>query len=209
MMRGNKDPRLLVVVAGLLALHCLDFDSTERRTSGTTPFIGEIRMFGGKDAPRGWALCNGQLLSVAEHPVLFSVIGNAFGGDGLETFALPNLQGRVPMHWGAGAGLSPRTLGESGGNEFVTITQAQLPSHSHPAAASDLDSNIDAPGGAVWAKAIDGSGSRVSAYGTVANTTMSPSAIGATGGNQPLGITNPFQCVTFIIALEGIPPTSN
>jgi microcystin-dependent protein len=166
-------------------------------------------MFGGKDAPRGWALCNGQMLSVSEHPVLFSVIGSAFGGDGVETFALPNLQGRFPMHWGAGAGLSPRTLGESGGNEFVTITQAQMPSHSHPVAASNLDGNIAVPEGAVWAQTLDSSSTPVSAYATVANTTMSPSAIGATGGDQPLGLTNPFQCVTFIIALEGLPPSPN
>jgi len=174
------------------------------------PFLGEVRMFGGNFAPRGWAFCNGQLLSIAQNTALFSLLGTTYGGDGQTTFALPNLQGRFPMHWGNGAGLSMRTLGEVSGNESVTLLASQLPAHTHPMAAISVDGNTDSPVGAVCAKAVDGSANPVSAYssGTNPDTAMSPKAVGPnTGGGQPTPVMNPFLCVSFIIALEGIFPS--
>lgn len=173
------------------------------------PFIGEIRMFGGNFAPTGWALCNGQLLSIAQNTALFSILGTTYGGNGQTTFGLPNLQGRFPMHWGNGPGLTPRTLGEMSGSESVTILQTQMPAHTHIANARSDEANTDTATGAVWAKAVDGSGNAVSAYssGIPPNTTMSPQAIGQSGGNQPLPIMDPYLCVTFIIALQGIFPS--
>ena len=100
------------------------------------PFLGEIRIFGGTFAPNGWALCNGQLLSIAQNSALFAILGTTYGGDGVTTFALPNLQGRLPMHWGQGQGLSPRVVGEIAGTETVTLLNSQLPVHNHTAMAS-------------------------------------------------------------------------
>src|SRR6187200_2070228 len=96
------------------------------------PFIGEIMLFAGNFAPRGWAFCNGQLLSIAQNTALFSLLGTTYGGDGQTTFALPNFQGRFPMHWGNGSGLSLRTLGEVSGTESTTLTINNLPAHTHP-----------------------------------------------------------------------------
>jgi len=173
------------------------------------PFLGEIRMFGGNFAPRGWAFCNGQLLSIAQNTALFSLLGTTYGGDGQTTFALPNLQGRFPMHWGNGVGLTMRTLGEVSGSESVTLLTSQLPAHTHPITAMSQDGNTDSPVGAVWAKAVDGSANPVSAYssGTNPDNAMSPKTVGPTGGSQPTPVMNPFLCVSFIIALEGIFPS--
>ncbi|HVE87103.1 MAG TPA: tail fiber protein [Myxococcales bacterium] len=173
------------------------------------PFIGQIQLFGGNFAPRGWALCNGQLLSIAQNTALFSILGTTYGGDGQTTFALPNLQGRFPMHWGNGPGLTPRTLGEVSGSESVTLLTSQMPSHNHVVNATGQDGNTDVPTSALWAKAVDGSSNAVSAYSSGVNpdTTMNPAAIGPSGGNQPTPVMNPFLCVTFIIALEGIFPS--
>jgi microcystin-dependent protein len=175
------------------------------------PFIGEVRMFAGNFAPRGWAFCNGQLLSIAQNTALFSILGTTYGGDGQTTFALPNLQGRFPMHWGNGQGLSQRTLGELSGTESVTILTNQMPAHSHGIAANTSDGNTEGPAGAVWARAVDGSGNPVSAYASglnpPANTTMAPQAVSPTGGSQPLPVMNPFTCLSFIVALEGIFPS--
>src|SRR6186713_2435722 len=99
------------------------------------PFVGEIRMFGGNFAPAGWAFCNGQVLPISENDVLFNLIGTTYGGDGQETFALPNLQSRVPIHMGQGPGLSSYTIGEMGGTETVTLTTNQIPAHNHVPAA--------------------------------------------------------------------------
>jgi len=173
------------------------------------PFLGEIRMFGGNFAPAGWAFCNGQLLSIAQNSALFSLLGTTYGGNGQTTFALPNLQGRFPMHWGQGAGLSPRMIGQMGGSESVTLLASQMPAHTHVASAVTQDGNTDVPTGAVWAKGVDGSGNPVSNFASGVNptTTMSPAAIGQTGGGQPAPLVNPFLCVSFIIALQGIFPS--
>ena len=167
------------------------------------PFIGEIRMFGGNFAPRGWALCNGQLLAISQNTALFSLLGTSFGGDGVTTFALPDLRGRAPMHWGQGPGLTNRILGESAGEEAVTLLGTQIPPHNHTVAAVSGPGNAGSPPGGLWAA----SSSRDSIYSNASpDAQMNPQAIGGGGGSQPHDNMSPYLAVTFIIALEGIYP---
>ena len=166
------------------------------------PFIGEIRMFGGNFAPRGWAFCNGQLLSIAANTALFSLLGTTYGGDGRVTFGLPNLQGRFPMHWGSGPGLTPRTIGEMAGVESVTLVSTQMPAHSHAVVASSATPTTADPSGAM----LPVGSSRI--YATAAaGATMAPQTVAAAGGSQPHENMPPYQAVSFIIALEGIYPS--
>jgi microcystin-dependent protein len=173
------------------------------------PFLGEIRMFGGNFAPRGWAFCNGQILPIAQNTALFSLLGTTYGGNGQTTFALPDLRGRVPMHWGQGPGLTPRSLGETSGSENVTLLSNQMPAHTHSLTANNQQGDAFSPEGAVAAAAVDSSQQPLNIYSSSANTTMSAQAIGAAGGSQPHSNMQPFQCVSFIIALEGIYPSRN
>jgi microcystin-dependent protein len=168
------------------------------------PFIGQLKMFGGNFAPRGYALCNGQLLAISQNDVLFALIGTTYGGDGQNTFALPDLRGRIPLHMGQGAGLSNRIIGEMSGTETVTVITNQLPGHTHNAMGQSGNGNQSSPAGGVWAA------SSLNEYSNAAaNTTMAAAAIGLAGGNQSHANVMPFQCVNFIIALEGIFPTQN
>ena len=171
------------------------------------PYIGEIRMFGGNFAPLGWEFCNGQLLPISEYDTLFNLIGTTYGGDGESTFALPNLQSRVPIHMGNGSGLSPRTLAETGGVEQVTLTVQQIPSHTHQAVANSAGIS-DSPNGNVWATASGG----IKPYGAdtdPGNATMNAGALAPAGGNQPHDNMIPYLCVNFIISLYGVYPTPN
>ena len=162
------------------------------------PYVGEIRMFAGNFAPAGWMFCEGQLLPISEYETLFNLIGTTYGGDGQSTFALPDLRGRVPIHQGNGV-----ILAETGGVEQVTLTVAQIPAHTHQMlgtlnAASDTNPNNN-----IFAKTLV----NVSAYGTDAPlSTLSPQAIGSTGGSQPHTNFQPYLCVDFIISLFGIFP---
>lgn len=168
------------------------------------PFIGEIRMFGGNFAPRGWAFCNGQLQSIAENTTLFSLLGTTYGGDGQTTFGLPDLRGRVPIHFGQGAGLSARNMGEAGGAETVTLTVATMPAHTHLPAASTAAGTQTSPNGGVWSAAGQlrySSGSPAAA--------LNPGAASLAGGGQPHENMVPFTAVSFIIAVEGIFPSRN
>ena len=170
------------------------------------PFIGEIRMFGGSFAPRSWAFCNGQLVAIAQNDALFSLLGTTYGGDGQTTFALPDLRGRVPIHRGQGAGFSSYDLGQVGGVESVTLLTQQLPAHSHAfVASSAAASPTSEPGGSVTAAAS----APLYVEPTGALTGMSSQAITPTGGTQPHDNVAPFQCVSFIICLEGIFPSRN
>ncbi|SEM98634.1 Microcystin-dependent protein [Stigmatella aurantiaca] len=172
------------------------------------PLLGEIRMFGGNSAPPGWALCNGQLLPISLHPSLFSLLGTSYGGDGCNTFALPDLRGRLPMHWGTGPGLSARTLGSRGGAETVTLTSSQMPSHAHKLSAYAGEGDASVPEGCVPAVLVNGATHEPAhLYSTVPNTSMNAKAIGIAGGGQPHDNLPPFQCVSFIIAIQGhLPP---
>ena len=172
------------------------------------PFIAEIKMFGGNFAPVGWAFCNGQLLSISQNTALFSLLGTTYGGNGVTTFGLPNLQGRAPLHFGNGAGLTPRQLGESGGTETVTLSQTQMPTHSHSLGASSKNGDASTPSGNVNAVYVDpGTLSPVNIYGTAIDTAMNSSAVGNAGGSLPHNNMQPYLCVNFIIALQGIFPS--
>jgi microcystin-dependent protein len=166
-----------------------------------TPYLGEIRMVGFNFAPQGWALCDGTLLSIAQNDALFALIGTTYGGDGQTTFALPDLRSRVPMHQGTGSGLSPRTLGQTGGEESVTLGASQIPTHTHNAMAA-VNSNSATPNGTVWAGWIGGQFSD-----QAPNAQMSLSAMSSAGGGQPHDNMIPYQAINFIIALFGIFPS--
>jgi microcystin-dependent protein len=164
----------------------------------STPYIGEIRLFGGNFAPVGWLLCQGQLLPISEYDILFALIGTTYGGDGESTFALPNLASRLPYHQGSGY-----VLGQLGGAETVVLTQQQLPVHTHAANANSPNASQASPGGNVW-----GAGT-LSNYTTSqsANTTMNAAALLPAGNNQPHDNMPPYLCLNFIIATEGIYPS--
>ena len=169
------------------------------------PFVGEIRMFGGNFAPRGFALCDGQLLAVSGNDALFSLLGTIYGGDGRTTFGLPDLRGRVPIHMGQGAGLSSRPIGQKSGNETVTITAAQLPAHTHTMGASSLAGTSASPSAAV--PAAVGLNAQYSDAGATAGNEMNAAAVDLVGGSQSHANVQPFQCVNFIIALVGVYPS--
>lgn len=169
------------------------------------PYVGEIRAVGFNFAPTGWALCNGQLMSISQNTALFSLLGTYYGGDGKSTFALPNLQGCAPMHQGNGTGLTPRTIGESGGEASVTLQQSQLPSHSH-SAMNAATSNASSPANAVFGGG--GGRGREPAYAPMSSSTaqMNAYAVGMAGNSQPHNNMPPYLTVNFIIALQGIYP---
>jgi microcystin-dependent protein len=165
------------------------------------PFLGEIRTTSFGFAPKGWALCNGQLLPINQNQALFSILGTTYGGDGRVTFALPNLQGRVPMHVGDGA-----VLGQAGGEAAHTLTTAEMPAHTHRLqAASDL-ANASVPGDAVPAAKPSGGRDIYAPKGSPA-TPLNPAAVGSTGASRPHDNMQPYLTLNFIIALQGIFPS--
>lgn len=168
------------------------------------PFIGEIRMFAGNFAPVGWAFCNGAIIPIDQNDALFNLIGTTYGGDGQTTFALPNLQSRVPIHVGPGF-----SLGQSGGAESVTLTTSQIPAHSHVPRCSDSATsppNGTAPTGFVWATSTLGAFQTPSTAPTLA---MDPGAISSTGGSQPHDNMIPFLVINFILSLFGVFPSQS
>ncbi|HEX8249287.1 MAG TPA: tail fiber protein [Pyrinomonadaceae bacterium] len=179
-------------------------------------FIAIIKMFGGNFAPRGWAFCNGQIMSIAQNTALFSLLGTTFGGNGQTTFGLPDMRGRVPIHPGQGPGLSPYSLGQQAGTENVTLNITQIPAHMHPFAVptSSATANSPAPANNVMATGtvtVSGNEIEVIGYrsGVQADGAMQPGNTGPAGGNQPSTIIQPYLCVNFIICLEGIFPSRN
>ena len=170
-----------------------------------SPFVGEIRMFGGNFAPQGWAFCDGQILAIAQNDALFALLGTTYGGDGVTTFNLPDLRGRVPVHQGNLSGGSGYTIGEIGGLESVTVTVNQMPGHVHPALCSSAGATSPRPAGGVWAVGD------VFAFtpGANANGTMNAGAVGAAGSSQPHDNMVPFLAINFIISLFGIFPSQN
>jgi microcystin-dependent protein len=171
------------------------------------PFLGEIRMFGGNFAPVGWALCNGQLLSIAQNTALFSLLGTTYGGNGTTTFALPDLRARVPIHAGQGVGLSSYTLGEQTGAESVTLTVAQLPAHNHIVNGVASGGNQASPAGGL--PAVESTGTSLDYSNASPNASMNSAMLSNTGSNQPHLNIQPVLCVNFIIALQGIFPSRN
>jgi microcystin-dependent protein len=171
------------------------------------PFIAEIRMCAFDFAPRFWAACDGQLLPISQNQALFSLLGTTFGGNGTTTFALPDMRGRTPVHWGQGAGLGGVTLGEAAGTEAVTLTAAHLPSHSHGVRASSDLAAATSPAAAVMGAKPRGG---IDAYAAPGNLTpLAPGAVGNAGGGQPHENMQPSLAVNFVIALSGIFPSRN
>ncbi|HEX6125007.1 MAG TPA: tail fiber protein [Pyrinomonadaceae bacterium] len=176
------------------------------------PFIGQIMLVGFNFQPRGWAFCNGQILSIAQNTALFSLLGTTYGGNGQTTFALPDLRGRVPIHPGQGPGLPNVSLGEVSGSTTHTMIITEMPAHNHLLRANANNANDSLPANAYPAAAViptDGNKS-VSAYSTATdNTTMNPGVVSPTGGSQPFSIMQPYLGLNFVIALEGIFPSRN
>jgi microcystin-dependent protein len=166
-------------------------------------FIGEIKLFGSNFAPRNWAFCNGQLLAIAQNQAMFSLLGTMFGGNGTTTFALPNLQGRVPLGQGQGPGLTNRTMGEVAGSESVTLLQSQIPPHTHAVNALSSNGTQTSAAGAIWATG------QAQYSSNPPNAALNAGAYGVTGNSQPHENMPPVAAVSFIIALAGIFPSRN
>lgn len=162
------------------------------------PFLGEIRIFSCAFAPRGWAFCDGQSLPINQYQALFSILGTTYGGDGVRTFALPNLQGSVPMHVGAGFALGQRS-GEAG----HTLLVSEMPAHTHVPAGSSNGPTVESPTGAFWPTTSGGS------YAPTPTATLAPQAIAPAGGSQPHDNMSPYLTLNFCIALVGIFPVRN
>ena len=171
----------------------------------STPYIGEIRMFGGNFAPQGWAFCSGATMPISENEALFNLIGTTYGGDGQATFNLPNLSGRIPIHAGQGPGISQNyQIGEQAGVESVTLTTQQLPSHNHVLLASSSPGNRASPAGAVPAKHRD---HKAFVAAGPDPRQLNPQTLSPAGGSQPHENMPPYLCVSFVISLFGIFPT--
>ena len=166
------------------------------------PFVAEIRIFPFNFAPKGWAFCDGQILPLSQNTALFSLLGTTYGGDGKSNFALPNMQGNVPMHPGQGPGLSLHDLGETGGSETVSLLESEIPAHGHGLQVSAQDATTRIVGTQQPA-----SGVGVSMYGpTPTNTNLSPNALAPAGGDQPHNNMQPYLTLNFCIALQGVYP---
>lgn len=174
----------------------------------SNPFVAEIRIFAGNFAPKGWATCDGQILPISQNTALFSLLGTYYGGDGKSTFALPNLQGSAPMHQGQGQGLSQRSLGETGGEPYVTLLTSEMPIHTHFIQGSTEDATLKVPDPSEFLGRAKG--------GTIyqSNTSqnlvvMNFQELSIAGGSQPHNNMQPFLTLLFIIALQGVFPARN
>ena len=170
------------------------------------PFIGQIMMFAGNFAPRGWALCNGQLLEIELNSALFSILGTTYGGDGKKTFGLPDLRGRAPIHFGQGPGLTNRKLGEKSGAEKVTLEVKQMPKHSHALRCSDERGDSPDPANRFPAKTR---AEPKDQYKNDSDATMNSSIVDGTGGSEAHPNMQPYTTVNFCIALQGLYPSRN
>ena len=170
------------------------------------PFVGEIRMFGGSFAPAGWAFCNGQLIPISENDALFTLLGTTYGGDGQETFALPNLQSRVPIHQGTGSDGVTYVLGEAGGVESVTLSTQQIPIHNHALIATTQLGTVANPGGNILAQTPGA----ITPYAELApEVNLNNNAIAPIGGSQPHENIQPYLAISYIISLFGVFPPPN
>ncbi|GAB3430037.1 tail fiber protein [Massilia solisilvae] len=175
------------------------------------PYIGEIRLFAGNYAPTDWAFCNGQLLPISSNTILFSILGNRFGGDGVSTFGLPNLSGKAPLGMGQGPGLSNHNLATSDGSSTVTLVQSEMPVHTHAPRAYADNGNSNSPAGGEWAQYVDTStrpptSAMLYSDGTSGAVQMNPLALGVAGSSMPHNNMQPFLAMNFIICLNGIFP---
>jgi microcystin-dependent protein len=168
------------------------------------PFVAEIRIFPFNFAPKGWAFCDGQILPLSQNTALFSLLGTTYGGDGKSNFALPNMQGNVPMHPGQGPGLSLHDLGETGGSDTVSLLESEIPSHSHALRCASDDADLKAPTSSrVFARSNPGFMYQSSTAGI---QSMSDNALAPAGGDQPHNNLQPYLTLNFCIALQGVYP---
>lgn len=172
---------------------------------GGDPWLGEIAMVGFNFPPRGWALCNGQLLQIADNTALFSLLGTMYGGDGRVTFGLPDLRGRFPMHWGSGPGLTQRRMGDKSGTESVVMTAGQMPAHNHALVGQSSNGTSDLPTGNMLAR--DPAGTPGYGDGAADRVGMHASSIGNTGGSQAQTNMPPFLVINFVICTNGTFPS--
>ncbi len=168
----------------------------------SSPFLAEIRIMSFNFAPRGWALCNGQLLPINQNQALFSLLGTTYGGNGQTTFALPDLRSRAPLHFGQGTGLTFRNLGETGGAETHTLQSAEMPAHSHLVSVSNAPGAATTPAGNFFAANRGG-------YSDTPSTALHSGAVGVAGGSQAHANLSPYLTLSFCIALQGIFPSRN
>lgn len=173
------------------------------------PFVGEIRMFAGNFAPKAWAYCDGQLLAISQNDALFSLFGTLYGGDGRTTFGIPDLRGRIPIHQGTGPGLTPRPLGAKFGEENVTLTTNQMPSHTHTAQASNNAADSTTLSGKVLAKGVDTNDNFYVDSAGITPAALINGVVSNTGGSRPHTNMMPSLAVHFIVALFGIYPSRN
>jgi microcystin-dependent protein len=170
----------------------------------SNPFVAEIRIFPFNFAPKGWAFCDGQIIPLSQNTALFSLLGTTYGGDGKTNFALPDMQGNSPMHWGQGSGLSIHDLGEVGGEQSVTLLDSEMPSHPHALQADPRPANLDNPSPL---NALARSSPDIYKQPTGATTVqLSSSTVAPAGGDQPHNNMQPFLTLNFCIALQGVYP---
>jgi microcystin-dependent protein len=195
--------RILILALGVISMFSL-VPMASAQGAGESPYLGEIIAVPFNFAPRGWATCSGQLMSIAQNTALFSLLGTQFGGNGITNFALPDLRGRSAISSGQGPGLSPYNVGDIGGEESVTLLVSQLPIHNHPVLASSSVGNMSSPAGNAWAAQ-----GRAPIFSASSNTSMSPGSTSLTGGGQPHENRSPYLALNYIIALQGIFPSRN
>lgn len=174
------------------------------------PYLAEIKMFGGNFAPRGYALCNGQIIAISQNTALFSLLGTTYGGNGTSNFGLPNMQGRAPVHQGNGAGIDPVSLGEMAGETNVTLIAGNLPQHTHPISGAVITSSN--PGETPASNTLFTNSAPNQLYAQALGTgalNLAPQTITMAGGSQPHNNAQPYLAVTFIIALSGVFPVRN
>jgi microcystin-dependent protein len=194
---------LLVLIILFVLISC--YALPQSANAGPEPFLGEIIIFAGNFAPRGWAFCDGQLLPIAQNSALFSLLGTTYGGDGRTTFALPDLRGRVPLHPGIGPGLSSYSLGQRGGVENNLLTVNQMPAHNH-----DLKGSSDLASATSPAGSLPGATSRTRLYSpSGSNVDMATDAISEVGGTEAVENRQPYLGVNYIIAIRGSFPSRN
>lgn len=174
-------------------------------------YLATIKIFAGNFAPKGWAFCNGQILPISQNTALFSLLGTTYGGNGVTTFALPDLRGRAPIHAGQGPGLSNYALGQVGGSENVTLIVSNLPAHTHALNVNNGDGTTHTPTASTSVAApLDVNGDSVNGFTANApNTPLAPTSIGSTGGTQPHENRAPYLAINYIICLAGIYPSRN
>lgn len=194
--------RTLILTLAFAAL--LGFTLPAKAQVGGQPYVGEILLVGFNFAPKGWAFCNGQILPIAQNTALFSLLGTTYGGNGVQTFALPDLRSRTPIGSGQGPGLSPYALGQTGGEETVTLTAEQMPAHTHNVFGSSTIANKATPGGNLWATQ-----SLLQIYSATSDSGMADGSVTPAGSGQPHDNRSPYLTLNYIIALGGIFPSRN